>query len=343
MTLRSAVRSLRGLNDWRLWTAGIVTAFGIAIVEANAAWTPPARQPLSVVELAIYWGLWLLWPLALLLLLRMLSHTIRGRWLRAVASAFLLAVTVGFVWARFFEPYRLEVHETSVGTACGVRVALVSDLHIGLFTRNAQLEQLVTQLNALDVDAVLVAGDWSYEPKRDLRAAFAPWAGLRHPSYGVLGNHDEANPGPTLQQPLRTALQANGVQLIEGRRVVLGRCELVGLGDLSAGSVERDLKALAANRSTRPVAQRVVLTHNPDTVYRLGAGFAAVTLAGHTHGGQIDLPLLTDRVLGRLTRGAFRRGLYPLEMTKLFVTGGIGTDYLPLRFRVPPAIDVIAL
>jgi predicted MPP superfamily phosphohydrolase len=341
--MRGAVRSLRGLNDWRLWAAGLVTAVAFAMIEAKDLWTTPGRQSFAVVKLAIYWGMWLLWPLALLFLLGLISHLVRGRLLRALSAMILLAVVGGLLWARFVEPNQLQVRETSVGTACRVRVALVGDLHAGLFVRSSQLEELVRVLNTLDVDAVLVAGDLGYEPKKDLRDTFAPLAGLRHRSYAVLGNHDEERPGPPLQQAMRTTLQSLGVQFIEGQRITLGQCELVGLGDLYAGSAVRDLELLAKSRSPKPASQRVVLTHNPDMALDFDPSFAAVTLAAHTHGGQIDLPLLTDMVLKKLTRGGFKQGLSTLPSTTVFVTSGTGTSHLPLRFRVPPTIDVLAL
>ncbi len=343
MAMRNAARSLRGLNDWRLWAAGIVTAIGVAFVETQGVWSAPGRQALTTGALALYWGLWLLWPLALLYVLGFISHMVRGRIVRAFVSALLLVVTAVLLWARFVEPAGIEVRETSLDTACGVRVALVSDLHAGIFVRSADLDRLVTRLNALDVDAVLVAGDWTYGPKRDLRAQFAPLASLRHRVFGVLGNHDEERPGPPLQQPLRAALQSYNVQFIEGRRVMLGRCELAGLGDRSAASAQRDLAELSKSRPQRPAAQRVALTHDPDTAIAFEPGFAAVTLAGHTHGGQINLPWLTDRLLARTTRGGYKRGAYTLPATQLFVTSGTGTSHLPLRLHMPPTIDVLAL
>lgn len=342
-TTRNAIRSLRGLNDWRLWAAGVVTAIGVAVVETQGIWSAPGAQALTTGLLAVYWGLWLLWPLALLYLLRIVGHLVRGRVVRALVSALLLAVVAVLLWARFVEPAEIEVREGSLGTACGVRVALISDLHAGAYLRGGDLDRLVTRLNALDVDAVLVAGDWTYHPRRDLKAQFAPLASLRHRVWAVLGNHDEEKPGPPLQQPLRSALQGYNVQFIEGRRVMLGRCELAGLGDLSAGSAQRDLAELAKSRPQRPPAQRVVLAHNPDTALAFAPGFAAVTLAGHTHGGQIDLPWATDRLLQRLTRGGFKRGPYALEATQVFVTSGIGMSHLPLRLRMPPTIDVLTL
>lgn len=343
MVLRDAIRSLRGLNDWRLWAAGAVTACGLAVVESSQAWTVPGGQGRAALALALYWVLWLAWPAALVCLLRLFNHLARGRWRRAALSLLALALCSTLVWARFVEPNQLRVVESSMGTSCGVRVALIADLHAGLFVRRAQLVELVERLNALDVDAVLVAGDWTYLPERDLRATFAPLAGLRHRSYAVLGNHDEQRPGPPLQKALREALGRLGVRVIEGQRVGLGRCELVGLGDRSAGLDERDLAALKMVRSAKAAAQRVVLTHEPNTAHKLGPDIASLVLAGHTHGGQVDLPVLTAAVLARIGRDGFKRGLYTLPDTRVFITSGTGMDHLPLRFRVPPTIDVLAL
>ena len=347
-SMRNAARSLRGLNDWRLWAAGVVTAVGIAFVEAQGIWSAPGRQALTTGGLALYWGLWLLWPLALLYLLSVISHLVRGRIVRALLSALLLAATAVLLWARFVEPAEIEVRESSVGTACGVRVALISDLHAGIFVRPGDLDRLVTRLNALDVDAVLVAGDWTYGPKRDLRAQFAPLASLRHRVVGVLGNHDEERPGPPLQQPLRSALQGYNVQFIEGRRVMLGRCELAGLGDRSAGSAQRDLAELAKSRPQRPAAQRVALAHDPDTAAAFEPGFAAVTLAGHTHGGQVRVPgfgaLVANCDIPLRQASGLSSWHESGHTAALNVSAGIGHSiYAPVRFACPPEASLLTL
>jgi predicted MPP superfamily phosphohydrolase len=214
---------------------------------------------------------------------------------------------------------------------------------LGLFVREADLQRLVDRLNGLQVDAVLVAGDWTYEPSHDLRTAFTPLAGLRHRTLSVLGNHDEQKPGPPLKAELLAALAAAKVESIDGRRVPLGRCELEGLGDLNARSAQHQLKALKALPSDVAGDHRVVLTHNPDTSFLLPPGHAAWMLSGHTHGGQIDLPFLTARLLAHATEGGFVQGIYDMKNVRVFVTSGVGIDKLPLRFRVPPTIDVLGL
>lgn len=342
--LRTLLRGLRLLQDWKLWGAALVSAFGIAFVEATDAWSPPGGMGTTVLRLWFYWSLWLLWPLALLLAFRFLRQASRGRPVRAARSLLGCGLCAAVIWARFIEPNTLRVEETSMPVGCGVRVALVSDLHLGLYVRRGQLEALVRRINELKVDAVLIAGDWSYEPNRDLRSVYAPLAGLDVRPYAVLGNHDEARPGAeTLTEPLRQVLGSLGVRLIDGQRAILGRCELVGLGDYSAGSAQRDLDQLPKVPLQSGRTARVVLTHEPVTVSLLPAGFADATLAGHTHGGQVNLPWLTERLLKRYLLDDYVRGAYTLPQTKLFVTTGTGMDHLPFRFRMPPTIDVLSL
>lgn len=334
-----------GLRGWQaLLAVAVALLLGSLVArDFRLAWYEEEDAHRVVAKLAIYWFSWLLWP-ALLWLLRSTWRALRARRAAAASAGLLAIVLCGcFTWARFIEPNWLQVRETTLGSACGVRVALISDLHYGLYVRGPELQRLVDTLNGLQVDAVLVAGDWTFEPPHDLRGELAPLAGLRHRVYSVLGNHDEERPGPPLQGSLREALAAAKVESIDGRRVALGRCELQGLGDRNAGSAARDLATSRQQPWGVDTERRVMLTHNPDTVFNLRPGEAGLLLAGHTHGGQIDIPVFTRRLLARATEGAFRQGLYAMDNARVFVTPGVGIDKLPIRFRVPPTIDVLGL
>jgi len=339
--LKAILRALRGLDDWRLWGALVVTAVGIAAVESQQHWPPPGGEGRAIVKLSIYWGLWLLWPAMLLMLMRTIGHALNLRLFRMLVSAGLLVLFGGLAWARFIEPNQIRVVETSISTQCGMRVALVSDIHSGLFGRSGQIEALVSELNAQDVAAVLIAGDFTYEPERDLRRALGPLAALRHKTYAVLGNHDEASPGPVLREPLLKTLADLRIEVIEGRRVPFGRCELAGLGDYLSGEMAQDVKRLESVKPLAKPGQRIVLTHDPDTQLHLPENYAGVLLGAHTHGGQINLPWLTDAMLARTGEGGFKRGLYERPNMRVFVTSGTGMVKLPLRFRMPPTIDIL--
>lgn len=306
-------------------------------------WFSAGYGKITAIALSIYWGLWAVWP-ALAWLAWKAAAAWRAR-RTAACTAFVLALLLGsaLAWARFIEPWHLGVRETTLGRQCGSQVALISDIHMGLYMREPDLKRIVERLNALPIDAVLVAGDWTHLPPHDLVRTFAPLAQLKHPVIGVLGNHDEQMPGPPITEELREALAASKVRLIDGQRVPLGRCTLIGIGDLYAGSAETHLQHLRLDPPAEPTERRVMLTHNPDVATRMAPGTASIVLAGHTHGGQVYLPLLTQLMLRRNTRGAFEQGLYELPHTRLYVTPGVGIDLLPLRFLVPPTIDVLSL
>ncbi len=330
----------------RWWSALFlfcVLVVGLSWHDANAAWIARKDIPKVLVQLVIYWACWALWPA----LAGLAAHARRqwrlGRRRKAAVSLALGLACALLAYGRFIEPSLLVVRETALSSSCGVRVALVSDLHLGSFWREHDLRRLVDKLNRLEVDAVLIAGDLTIEPPRDLRQVLAPFADLRHPAFSVTGNHDEEHPGPPLTAALRQALKEVEVSSIEGRHVPLGRCELLGLGDLRSGSAAGDLWKLRGDSSTGIPSRRVVLVHDPDTALHFPADFALLTLAGHTHGGQVDLPWITTRLLRGATRGHFRQGLYELRNGRVFVTQGVGMSKLPFRFRVPPTIDVLSL
>jgi predicted MPP superfamily phosphohydrolase len=285
------------------------------------------------VAFTVFWGSYVLVPALLWGVWRVLRRWAEAGWLRRTVGVVLLVVTALFTYARFIEPARITVHETRLGLGVSTRVALISDLHMGLFKGPAYLERVVDELNRLDVDAVLIAGDHNYRPGQTLDELLAPWKRSKHPVYSVPGNHDEEHPGPPLRRALREALQRNGVHTVEYEHVDMGSYYLVGIGDHYA---HRDgMGPLAATPAGKP---RVLLFHNPETIWHVPKGTAVLALAGHTHGGQIRLPYITRRMVGVLIKG-----FYPNTPVPLFITSGLGESHLPMRWNVPPVIDVLDL
>jgi hypothetical protein len=360
---------------WGAVALWLLLAVPIAWFDRQGRWITPGTDTWVWIKLWLYWAVWASGPAIAAVLLRIarwrprgratpagsdhpgpahrashashIAHSTPGRRDSLPALLLLLAALALGAWSSLIEPRTLHVrhhHWTAPPGAPALRVALVADLHLGLFWREWQLRQLVTRLNALDVDAVLVAGDWTYEPPRDLQAAFAPLRALRHPVHAVMGNHDLQSPGANYRVPLQNALAAAGVQLVEGRSVPLGpaggRWRLVGLDDPWGGDPTRQIKALL----NTPDPHRLVLTHQPDTAALLPPNAAFLTLAGHTHGGQIRLPWLTEWVLQRGTSQPWYQGRYALPQGgQLMVSSGVGLIGLPARLGVAPRIDVLHL
>lgn len=231
--------------------------------------------------------------------------------------------------------------------AAPVRVALLSDIHIGSSaTTPDRLTRVVAQVNALRPDLVLIAGDFvaGAAPVAGRRYAAmlrAPLARLRAPlgTVAVLGNHDHW----TNAALIRRILAAAGVSVLDNDAVARGPLVVVGVGDGFTGHAETG----AALAAAAPLSgARVVLTHTPDTTKLIGRDGPALLLAGHTHCGQAILPLIGSLAVHRFGRTLFdpryQCGAVRDPGRLVVVTGGIGAS-LPLRVGAPPDVWLLTL
>jgi predicted MPP superfamily phosphohydrolase len=209
----------------------------------------------------------------------------------------------------------------------------------------AKLRLVVERTNAERPDLVVLLGDYVIKGVAGGRfmtpeAMANELAGLRGPLgvVAVLGNHDWWYDGPRVQK----ALVGAGFRVLDNEAVVLERGGrrfwVAGIGDLWAGSPD-PARALATVPDDEPV---LALTHNPDVFPRVPAR-VALTLAGHTHGGQVRLPLLGAPIVPSQFRQRYAAGLVEEEGRRIFVTPGIGTSIVPVRLGVPPEISVVVL
>lgn len=295
-------------------------------------------------KVAIYWASYLYFPAAIALGWAIAKR--RGR-LRLAAALFLAPLTV-LAYARFIEPRILltRKHEITLarcmGDAGAARIAVFSDTHIGIFGNAMPIARIARRVNAMSPDLVMIAGDFTYWLKPDrFSEAFARLGGIEAPVYAVMGNHDVGLPGPDVGAPLTAALKTIGVNVLDDEIAAIavagGQIEIAGLSDLWA---EHQKLKLLENRNNTP---RLVLTHNPATVRTLLPRQSVdLMVAGHTHGGQINIPFVTCALLPsmcRLTLGGYKE----TERGPVFVTTGTGMVGLPMRFNVPPRIDVLNL
>ena len=274
----------------------------------------------------------------------------RPRVALALAATALLAGAGLLGWAVLVEPGRLVVRETEVRSTRwprpALRIAVLTDLHVGSFRNGlGQLDDVVARTNAARPDLVVILGDLVIHDV--LLGRFVPpeataarLAGLRAP-YGVvavLGNHDWWLDGPRVRSDLERAgirvLENEAAPFDEGAR----RFWVAGLADLWTRPVSIP-HALAGVPAEEPV---LLLTHNPD-VFPDVPPRVALTLAGHTHGGQVALPILGRPVVPSRYGQRYANGLVVEGGRALFVSPGLGTSLLPVRFRVPPEISVVTL
>lgn len=298
----------------------------------------PQERAKAFLQLVLLHGSWLLWPLLLQSAVKAFRHYGDRRRVRAIGATALAITCALLCYARFIEPNELVVRRTVIPAPVDLNIALVADVHVGIYTRPGKLQQLVERLNALDVDLVVFAGDFTYDPPKNLAAALAPLHHLNKPMYAVLGNHDVELPGPPLAARIHEVLVGSPVHFIEHRVVDFPDFRLAGLYDWWSG---RDDDAFL--RSLPRDKPLLVLMHQPHSLRALRGVDFALAMAGHTHGGQVYLPWLTDEVF-RLTRDErYVDGYYDTPVGRLFVTPGVGVTGVPLRFDCPPTIDVLEL
>jgi predicted MPP superfamily phosphohydrolase len=222
----------------------------------------------------------------------------------------------------------------------GLRVALVSDVHAGAGSMTpARLAAIVDRVRALDADVNLLLGDFLDSTRlgngrarvRDVAAELA-----RIPdAIAVLGNHDWRGRGPAMGWALRDA----GVLLLENDAVeVRPGLWVAGTADARHRFIDLD----AALRKPPQDAAVLLVTHDPD-VFPDVPSRVALTVAGHLHGGQVNVPILRRAVLPSRYGDRYLAGHVIEDGRHLFVSAGLGTAGLPLRLRRPPEVPVLTL
>ena len=257
-----------------------------------------------------------------------------------------LALAAFMYWTATRDPV---VRETEVGLAGWprgappVRAVLISDIHVGgPDMAPERLARIVGEINALRPDLVLIAGDFVSDKRVSTRTypmaeAVAPLARLqsRLGTFAVLGNHDHwRNAAET-----RAALQGIGVHFLSNGAVPAGPLVIGGLDDDFTGhdDMRRTLRAMRRLRGAR-----IVLSHSPDPFATL-ADDVGLMLAGHTHCGQIRLPLIGAISYESRYGDRYGCGRVDERGRTLIVGAGLGTSVLPFRLGAVPDLWLVTI
>ena len=221
-----------------------------------------------------------------------------------------------------------------------LRIALLTDLHHGYFITREHIRTAVELTNALEPDLVLLAGDYVHNNSKYIVPVMQELGALRAPLgvFAVQGNRDiwinRILTTQSLAQNNITELTNRGLWIQRGEsRIWLG-----GLDDCNEGTP--DMQAALKGASTDAFV--IALKHNPHYVDFLHDPRIRLVLCGHTHGGQINLPLL-GRPFLPLGCEKYPCGLIQGPTSKVFVSTGIGTVFPPMRYRCPPEIALLTL
>ncbi|WP_066366670.1 metallophosphoesterase [Herbidospora mongoliensis] len=221
-----------------------------------------------------------------------------------------------------------------------LRIALVSDIHLGPLTNIGHTERIVEQINKIDAELVAIVGDLVDGSVAELGHLAAPLQHIRRPAYFVTGNHEYYLAGGP--QEWIDTLGGYGIRTLANERVTIahpgGEITLAGVNDVTGDTLRDgpDLELALHGRSRE--ASTILLAHQP--VIGLEAARAGVDLqlSGHTHGGQM-VPF--DRIVP--LQQPVVRGLGKIDDMQIYVTRGAGFWGPPVRVGAPPEITVIEL
>lgn len=261
----------------------------------------------------------------------------------------LLACLLLLIWTFLIEPNMLSVTTLNMKVQGleGLKVVFVGDLHIKPH-QTLRLKSIVKKINQQYPQLVLSIGDFvsGHNPEESLPieeiAKELSNVKSLYGFYTVLGNHDWWQDG----DKTRKVLEKNGIVVLENDNTFINingnKLYIAGFDDMSTRGSDL-VKAL--NGTAHPT---ILLAHSPDIFpfisnpanYKV-TGNVDLTLAGNTHGGQVRIPFYGPVIVPSMYGKRYAMGLIKENAKTLFVTKGIGTSILPIRFNCVPEIVVI--
>jgi predicted MPP superfamily phosphohydrolase len=245
------------------------------------------------------------------------------------------------------EAWDYEVTETVVrvrdlpGRFEGFRIAQVSDVHHGRLVPIEEVRRVVALANGARADMVALTGDYTTARREYVEPCAEALGELRAPEgvWAVLGNHDHNTDGPLTRQ----ALRRRGVEVLTNQNTELRRgadvLQLAGVDDWGWGKADF-ARAMRGVDTRRP---SLLLAHEPMALDVPETRGVSLILSGHTHGGQIALPLVGSPAAYLWKHLKYLRGTYESQGTQLYVSRGTGVIGVPVRLGARPEVAVIRL
>ncbi|MBX3229624.1 MAG: metallophosphoesterase [Labilithrix sp.] len=235
--------------------------------------------------------------------------------LAATTTAVAGVLAVHRVVKSYRDGVAVRRHDVAWGASRPYRVVHLSDLHVGATTPRRVLAEVAAAAHAARPDVVVLTGDYVNASSLYLGRVTELVRSLPKPCIATLGNHDHWV-GP---DRIALALARGGAKVLRNESALVGDLAVVGVDDGSSGAADlaRAFRGVDPDRA-------LVLTHYPNTADEIAALGPRLVLAGHTHGGQVDVPWVT-RAVAKMTGNPYLRGFYRVgDRTELYVNAGVG-------------------
>lgn len=271
----------------------------------------------------------------------------RRNFLRVIAATPLVAISGTAAYASLIEPYNYDISETDIfinnlpQAFEGFRITQITDVHHSRIVPIEEVERVVRLAQKTKPDLFALTGDYTSSYRRYIEPCAEALGRLSAPEgvWAVLGNHDHyTDPELTTE-----ALERNHIAILNNANTLIRRnsevIQLAGIDDWSwaGANWSRAFYKLDSNTPT------VLLSHQPIVLNAKEAQNASLILSGHTHGGQIKLPLIGPPARFATKDMQYAQGLFKRGKTQLYVSSGTGVIGLPIRLGVRPEIAVLRL
>lgn len=249
----------------------------------------------------------------------------------------LIIILLLLIWALFIEPYILTVKKIQIKdhSLAGTKIVFATDFHYKRYEK-FRLKRDVKMINKQNADIIILGGDYVNGHKQgsalDISVISEEFGKLqsKYGTYVVLGNHDVWQNAAGISHNF----EKNNIFVLKNGNKTAGNIYIAGVEDLQT---QNPNISKALDKVKTPV---ILVSHNPDIISQVPE-YVNLTLSGHLHGGQINFPfhgaIITPSKYG--TKYAY--GLFDVNNRKLFVSRGIGTSILPMRFLCFPEIAMI--
>jgi predicted MPP superfamily phosphohydrolase len=282
----------------------------------------------------------------------------RRTFLQQTASVACATPFVAGAYGVFYGRLNLETTHRRIRLArCpkafeGFRIAQLSDIHIGPFMTSREVGRYVEIANGLKADVVTLTGDFVTWDPATQESVVEALAGLRAPFgvFGCLGNHEMWT---GTQDSITRLFAARGIRILRQQRAAIAAhgdaLNLIGVdfqarpGSRSRGKVIARAYLQGIEPLIQPDTVNILLSHNPNSFDRAAELGVDLSLAGHTHGGQVTLEFIHPSLTPSRLITSYVKGWFEKNGAQLYVNRGIGTIALPVRLGARPEITLFEL